>query len=281
MDYYEVLRIHPSASEEEIKEAYRRQAHKHHPDVGGDAERFKMIHEAYEILSDTNKRKDYDTGLDRSQKEISFQDEAQRALYKFSNGNVIEAEEILEKLAFTNNDPNAWTYLGTVKSAGLTSGGTTVRQVFDCFQRAAEIAPTQKEMFQNDYCALSIDQINILCGRYLELKRQASKLNRRGFGALAMGGLAVVLGNQSRKSSVKAIGDAGATYGGYRAYENFTQKNSIKKALPFFLDTANELIKTVEMYCKGNHVLYEQFMLAIEKIRTIDPSFRDLGKIII
>jgi len=63
-DYYEILRVHPSVSEDEIKEAYRRLAHKYHPDMdGGDATKFKEVHEAYEVLSNPYKRGVYDTEI--------------------------------------------------------------------------------------------------------------------------------------------------------------------------------------------------------------------------
>ena len=60
-DYYKVLGIEKNASEEEIKKAYRQLAHKYHPDKqGGDEAKFKEINEAYQILSDKNKRSQYD-----------------------------------------------------------------------------------------------------------------------------------------------------------------------------------------------------------------------------
>lgn len=63
-DYYEILSVEKSADGEEIKRAYRRMAMKYHPDRNpGDAEaelRFKECAEAYEVLSDENKRKVYD-----------------------------------------------------------------------------------------------------------------------------------------------------------------------------------------------------------------------------
>ncbi len=60
-DYYEILGVSKEASEEEIKKAYRKLAHKYHPDKAtGDEAKFKKINEAYQTLSDKTKREQYD-----------------------------------------------------------------------------------------------------------------------------------------------------------------------------------------------------------------------------
>lgn len=59
-DYYQILGVSRTASQEEIKRAFRRLAQKHHPDKGGNAEKFKEIGEAYQVLSDVQKRRQFD-----------------------------------------------------------------------------------------------------------------------------------------------------------------------------------------------------------------------------
>eukprot|EP00448_Togula_jolla_P031282 CAMPEP_0170621286 /NCGR_PEP_ID=MMETSP0224-20130122/28521_1 /TAXON_ID=285029 /ORGANISM="Togula jolla, Strain CCCM 725" /LENGTH=511 /DNA_ID=CAMNT_0010947537 /DNA_START=59 /DNA_END=1594 /DNA_ORIENTATION=- len=58
--FYKTLEVDKNASEAEIKKAYRKLAVKHHPDKGGDPEKFKEITRAYEVLSDSEKRAKYD-----------------------------------------------------------------------------------------------------------------------------------------------------------------------------------------------------------------------------
>ncbi len=59
-DYYQILGIARNANQEEIKKAYRKLAHKHHPDKGGSEAKFKEINEAYQVLSNKDKRAQYD-----------------------------------------------------------------------------------------------------------------------------------------------------------------------------------------------------------------------------
>ena len=60
-DYYNILGVNKTASQEEVKKAYRDKAHKFHPDKsGGDEAKFKEINEAYQILGNPDKRAQYD-----------------------------------------------------------------------------------------------------------------------------------------------------------------------------------------------------------------------------
>lgn len=70
MDYYQTLGVAKTATPDEIKKAYRKLASQHHPDKGGDTAMFQKIEEAYRILSDPQKRQEYDNPA----KHFNFQD---------------------------------------------------------------------------------------------------------------------------------------------------------------------------------------------------------------
>lgn len=59
-DYYKILGVEKNASQEDVKRAFRKLAHEHHPDKGGDEAKFKEINEAYQVVGDEAKRKQYD-----------------------------------------------------------------------------------------------------------------------------------------------------------------------------------------------------------------------------
>ena len=60
MDYYNILGVDRSASQEDLKKAYKKASMKHHPDRGGNENTFKEINEAYSTLKDPQKRQQYD-----------------------------------------------------------------------------------------------------------------------------------------------------------------------------------------------------------------------------
>ena len=60
-DYYQMLGVAKGASQDEVKKAFRKLAHEHHPDKhGGSDAKFKEINEAYQVLGNPEKRKQYD-----------------------------------------------------------------------------------------------------------------------------------------------------------------------------------------------------------------------------
>lgn len=62
-NYYEILQIEKTATQNEIKQSYKRLAKIHHPDKGGDTEVFQKLQVAYETLSDEDKRRQYDNPM--------------------------------------------------------------------------------------------------------------------------------------------------------------------------------------------------------------------------
>lgn len=59
-DYYQILGVPRNANDDEIKKSFRRLASQHHPDKGGDTQKFQEIQEAYAVLSDPARRHEYD-----------------------------------------------------------------------------------------------------------------------------------------------------------------------------------------------------------------------------
>ena len=100
-NYYDILGIKPDATENEIKSAFRKLARKWHPDVAGNTsdivQKFKEINEAYEILSDKDKRKKYDTlrGIFNNQSKTD-KEESQRNTYQKTNDK-FEKQETKQK----------------------------------------------------------------------------------------------------------------------------------------------------------------------------------------
>ena len=83
MDYYELLGVSKSASEKDLKSAFKKKAMQYHPDKGGDPDKFKQINEAYQVLSDTQKRQMYDQFGTADPQQVN-----QNQTYHFNAGNM-------------------------------------------------------------------------------------------------------------------------------------------------------------------------------------------------
>jgi curved DNA-binding protein len=100
-DYYKILDVPKTASSDEIKKAYRKMAMKHHPDRGGDQVKFKEISEAYEVLSDNEKRQMVDQGFDPNNPNQGFQG---NPFQEFRGGPGFHSmEDIFNSFGFTFN----------------------------------------------------------------------------------------------------------------------------------------------------------------------------------
>ena len=93
-DYYGTLGILPNAPEDVVKAVYRALAKKHHPDAGGDPDRFRAIAEAYEVLSDPIRRRDYDRLHETSYVPENDIGESDESLEQEWNTAILNAPEI-------------------------------------------------------------------------------------------------------------------------------------------------------------------------------------------
>lgn len=94
-NYYDILGVAKDATESDIKKAFRKLARTHHPDAGGDENKFKEINEAYEVLSDPEKKKIYDQYGTTSP---SYAQSASDAGYSYGSGSTASWEEILNSM---------------------------------------------------------------------------------------------------------------------------------------------------------------------------------------
>ena len=107
-DFYELLELSPEASQEQVKSQYRKLALKWHPDKNGNSpestERFKLISEAYSVLSNPDRRRHYDkygTVADDEESEAAFFEEFEQMFFggagMFGGSDFDEMMDFLEK----------------------------------------------------------------------------------------------------------------------------------------------------------------------------------------
>ncbi len=102
MDYYSTLGVNKGASDDDIKKAYRKMAMKHHPDRGGDEATFKKISEAYDVLSDPQKKQMVDMGIDpRNQNTNTYGNSFNQGPFEFHFGGMPPGmEDIFGRFGF-------------------------------------------------------------------------------------------------------------------------------------------------------------------------------------
>jgi hypothetical protein len=123
-DPYAVLGIERGSSQSEIRKAYRKLAVQHHPDKGGDTEKFKEVAEAYALLSDTEKRAEYDryghAGAQSAGRPFRGGWSSAGSSFDFRNG--VDAHRLFEELFGARMGP------GSVSGFGFREGGETRRK---------------------------------------------------------------------------------------------------------------------------------------------------------
>jgi curved DNA-binding protein CbpA len=112
INYYNILKVNKQSSLEDIKKSYKKLAVKYHPDKGGDPEIFKNISEAYQVLSDPEKRRVYDNGntFDNLHYQNQFKD----------------ADELFNFIFNVNNIKNSRNYTLFSQMANLNLGTNNI-----------------------------------------------------------------------------------------------------------------------------------------------------------
>lgn len=138
-DYYKILGVSKSASGDEIKKAFRKAAKKYHPDLHPDdkdaQEKFKEVNEAYEVLGDEKKRKQYDTfgstgGFQGGQNFDPSQ-------YGYGGGSY----------TYTSSDEGFSDFFNTIFGGGGASSGFNINDLFGGARKSSRRAKPQRQSY--------------------------------------------------------------------------------------------------------------------------------------
>ncbi|OUP07864.1 J domain-containing protein [Anaeromassilibacillus sp. An200] len=136
-EYYRKLGVQPNVSQDDLKKAYRALAKECHPDLHpGDhaAEtRFKEINEAYEILSDPEKRKKYDDQQQAAQQREPFRKKTQAAIHTPTNGQVDFSQMQSGFAQFFGFDPKTGQVINEEKVSGKRTNPLDTTDLFERF----------------------------------------------------------------------------------------------------------------------------------------------------
>lgn len=126
MNYYELLDVPVNATTDEIKQHYRKYARIHHPDKGGDPEKFKEIQTAYETLMDPIQRHQYD--MDLSGTNYTFTQEDYDMIYRYYNSfiNSVEVRLMMSLFYSVPKDVRSKVNLSTLFKKKKVSQSTTL-----------------------------------------------------------------------------------------------------------------------------------------------------------
>lgn len=198
--------------------------------------------------------------MDKNISTTSWETEYKRAVYKWENGNTAEAEKIFEDLAITHDLPQAWAQLGAIKFIQINSGDATVQQALNCFTRASNLDLLSKELFQETYCHASLKSIQQYCLWYLQTKKEIGASTRKMWGNVALAGISLLVGNNTKNKTLGAIaGAGGAAAGAYGANRNRMQRMDAKQRLAFHEGTIRNLVAGVNQFCEDNQPLRIEF----------------------
>ncbi len=166
IDYYQVLGIPKTATEKEIKDAYRKLARKHHPDLNpNDAEankKFQQLNEANEVLSDPEKRKKYDKygeNWQRGEEYEQYQQQQRQSQQSYTGGQAGSFEGFAREDSYGGGDDFSDFFQSMFGQSGRSAGGRQAKYRGQDFN--AELHLNLKDVTESRKQTLTVNGKNI------------------------------------------------------------------------------------------------------------------------